>query len=371
MLKHIDWLLIKGYFKAYFVCLVSLLSLYVVIDLFPNLDEFAGKHHDLAATLEHIATYYGYRSAKIFDQLCEPIVLLAAMFTVAWMQRHNELLPLLSAGVSTRRVVLPVLVSAWVMLTLAVVNGELVIPRVADKLSLEKSDPDGEKELATRGGHEPCGSQSIQIDGGRGWRKEFLVRPFNVTIPSGIGRNMVHVAAAEARYIPPETTEPYSGGWLLTGAQPASLEDWERDDVLKPIDPGKYFLVTREVTFETMTRNPKWFQLASTHQLYQELQKTDTVRVAPLAVLFHMRLTRPLLGMILVCMGLSVILTDQNRNVFISAGLCLVLCALFFGACFASKQLGDADLISPALAAWLPVLCFGPLTFVMFDAVHT
>ena len=45
-----------------------------------------------------------------------------------------------------------------------------------------------------------------------------------------------------------------------------------------------------------------------------------------MAVMFHMRLTRPLLGLILVVMGLSIILRDQNRNVFISAGLCLLLC---------------------------------------------
>jgi lipopolysaccharide export system permease protein len=84
-----------------------------------------------------------------------------------------------------------------------------------------------------------------------------------------------------------------------------------------------------------------------------------------------MRLTRPLLGIILVFMGLSIILRDQNRNVFISAGLCLVLCAIFFGALFACKYLGDYEHLSPALAAWLPVLAFGPMSFVMFDAVHT
>jgi lipopolysaccharide export system permease protein len=62
------------------------------------------------------------------------------MFTVAWMQRNNELLPLLSAGVSTRRVVLPVLVSASIMLSLTVLNVELFIPRLASQLVVEKSD---------------------------------------------------------------------------------------------------------------------------------------------------------------------------------------------------------------------------------------
>jgi lipopolysaccharide export system permease protein len=368
VLKHIDRLLVKGYFKAYLVCLVSLLSLYIVIDLFTNLDDFTAKKPGLLPILSHIASYYAYRSSKIFDQLCEPIVLLAAMFTVAWMQRNNELLPLLSAGVSTRRVVLPVLLSAWVMLTLAVVNGELVIPRIATKLVLDKSDPEAEKEVTVRAAHEPNG---IEIDGGVASRRGLVVRPFNCTIPAGVARNLTHLAAAEAYYKPLEPDEPRSGGWLLINAQPPTLENWDNKAVLEPIDRGKYFLRTTEIDFESLTRDPKWFQLASTPRLFEELQNPDTTRVASLAVLFHMRLTRPILGMVLVFMGLSVILTDQNRNVFISAGLCLVLCAVFFAGIFAARQLGEADMLSPALAAWLPVLLFGPLAFVMFDAVHT
>lgn len=368
MIHYIDWLMMRSYFKAYLVCLVSLFSLYIVVDLFTNLDEFTGNQKGLVHVLVHIGTYYGYLSTRIFDQLCEPIVLLAAMFTVAWMQRNNELLPLLSAGVSTRRVILPVLISAWIMLSLATVNSEMVIPRIANKLSYEKNDPEGQREIQARGAYDPNG---IQIDGGMARRQGQIVRPLNVLIPSGVGRNMVHVAAAEARYIPPGAAAGRSGGWLLTGAQPPVLEDWENRSILEPIDPGKYFLYTKEVDFDLLTRNPKWFQLASTRNLYRELQRPDANRLTQLAVIFHMRLTRPLLGMILVCMGLSLILTDQNRNVFISAGLCLVLCGVFFGCIFGSRQLGEADILAPALAAWLPVLTFGPLAFVMFDAVHT
>jgi lipopolysaccharide export system permease protein len=77
------------------------------------------------------------------------------------------------------------------------------------------------------------------------------------------------------------------------------------------------------------------------------------------------------MGMLLIFLGLSVILRDQNRNVFISAGLCLCVCALFFGVTFLCKHLGNHDYLPPALAAWLPVLLFGPIAFVLFDAVHT
>ena len=70
-------------------------------------------------------------------------------------------------------------------------------------------------------------------------------------------------------------------------------------------------------------------------------------------------------------MGLSVILRDQNRNVIISSGMCLVLCAVFFATLYACKILGDGEVLPPALAAWTPVLMFGPLSLVLLDAVHT
>ena len=76
-------------------------------------------------------------------------------------------------------------------------------------------------------------------------------------------------------------------------------------------------------------------------------------------------------GMLLVVMGLSIILRDQTRHVFISAGLCLAMCAVFFAVVFGGKFLGTGDYVSPALAAWLPVLIFGPLSVALYDAIHT
>jgi len=136
-----DRQMIRGFFKAYFVCLTSLLSLYVVVDLFTNMDDFTQHPGGLGAVVQHIVKYYGFQIPVIFDRLCEMIVLLAAMFTVAWVQRNNELLPLLSAGVSTQRVVRPILLSAAGMLMLTVLNQELIIPRIGAALLNPRDDP--------------------------------------------------------------------------------------------------------------------------------------------------------------------------------------------------------------------------------------
>src|SRR5262245_47538064 len=122
----LDRQMIRSYLKAYLICLLSLLSLYIVVDLFTNIEDFAQNQKNVLGVLKQIGTYYGYKVTQIFDRLSEAIALLAAMFTVAWMQRNNELIPLLSAGVSTQRVVRPVLISACAMLVLTVLNQELL-----------------------------------------------------------------------------------------------------------------------------------------------------------------------------------------------------------------------------------------------------
>jgi lipopolysaccharide export system permease protein len=361
--------MIRGYFKSYIVCLASLLSLYVVVDLFTNLDDFTHHNKGLLESLLRILTYYGYRVAQIFDRLCEAIVLLAAMFTVAWMQRNNEQVPLLSAGVSTRRIVLPVLLSAFFMLSLTVINQEIIIPRIADKLALERDDPGGQKSIPVRMAFEP---NLIHITGEEAVRQERTVYRCYVTIPETVGGALIHLSAREAHYVP--GPHGRQGGWELIGTTllgAAAADIPSIPGILDQRDSGRYFLHTREVNFDAVTRNPNWFIMASTAQLYDQLQRPESTRLASMAVLFHTRLTRPILGMVLVLMGLSVILRDQNRNVIISSGLCLVLCGVFFAVCYACKMLGDNEYLNPALAAWLPVLLFGPHALVLFDAVHT
>src|SRR5262249_6478554 len=126
-MKLLDRFIFFAYIRSYIYCLVGLLSLYIIIDLFNILNAFFNHDKGLFHALELIGTYYMYKSAQIFDRLCEPIVLLAGMFTVAWMQRSNELLPLLAAGVPTRRILRPVLIGAMALLAIGMGNQECVI----------------------------------------------------------------------------------------------------------------------------------------------------------------------------------------------------------------------------------------------------
>ena len=213
---------------------------------------------------------------------------------------------------------------------------------------------------------------SIFITGRSAVRKDLLVKDFVVTIPPNIGRSAItSLQGKEAYYIPPKADDKRSGGWLLKQTEPAEIPGWTKEDILKSLGDGTYFLKTTDVDLDMVIRVKNWFMFLPTWRLLKELDRPGNPQHASLAVLFHSRLVRPLIGIILVLLGLSVILRDQNRNVFISTGLCLMLVVVFFMTIFACQFLGKDDYISPALSAWLPVIIFGPFALVMYDAVHT
>ncbi len=371
MLTIIDRQLIRNYFKGYFICLTSLLSLYIVVDLFTNLDDFSHHNGGFGGTVRMIGVYYGYKVWQIFDRLCEAILVLAATFTVAWMRRNNEQIPLLSSGVSTQRIVRPILISATLLMSFNILNQELIIPAIGIKLMFQRDDPNGEKEVQVRGGYDPNG---IHIEGERALRNGLIIKNFRCMIPTEVIGSLTHLSASEARYVPPGAG-PRSGGWELSGTTPEEVEAPE-NPVLEQIDKGKFFLKVRKVDFEALTRHQNAYLLSSTWQLHHDLECEDARQGATTldrkkAVLFHSRLTRPLLSILLVVMGLSVILGDQNRNIYIGVGMCLALCGAFFAATYICRFLGDNKMIAPALSAWLPVLLFGPYALVKFDAVQT
>ena len=373
MMSTLDRMFLVSFFRSYAIVWTSLISLYVVIDLFTNIDDFGKPGGGLSSVLEHVSTYYRHKIAQIFDLMAEAITLMAAMFSVAWLQRNNELLPQLSAGIPTRRVVRPILLGAAVTLALGPLNKELVIPQIADELMKPRDDREGTKAMVLMGAYDPSG---VHIEGVAGIRKDRKIHKFYATFPESPTNGMFHLAAEEAVYIPPGD-EPDTGGWLLwvpplpDGSSGPEAFKTALPPNLKRIDHERFFLRTTDTDFDAVSRGATWYMFASTAKLRELLERPEPRRQSKIAVEFHRRITRPVIGALLVLLGLAVILQNPNRHVFISTGFCLAFCAAFFALDLGCKFLGNNDYVSPPLAAWLPVLIFGPVTLAAFDAIHT
>ncbi len=363
----LDRMYFVAFVRNYLIVLACVLSLYIVVDLFMNLNDFTNQRGNFASTARHIAGYYSVQVTLIFDKLSEFITVIAAVFTVSWMQRSNELLPQLSAGAPTLRVIRPILLGSICSLALGPINTELVIPQMAESLSVPRDDPALEKPTKVRGAFDAVTKEHYVGDDA--YRRELKVVRFEYTSSADTSSGLIHLTAAEAIYVP-EGSAKQSRGWLLYNATPDSLPDPLPEGLVR-LGPGQYFLKTREVDFEQITRRPTWYVYAATPALWDLLKKTEGGRQQSVAVLFHMRLTRPLLGALMVLLALAIFLRDQNHGIFVSVGKCIVALAIFYAAVYLCKYLGEHDVLPPPLAAWLPVIFAGPVILAMFDAVHT
>ncbi len=366
MITTLDRMVLFAFLRSYAIVWVSLISLFVVIDLFTHLDSFVNRPGGFPSIAAYIIGYYSYRVPQVFDLMAEPIALLAATFTVSWMQRNNELLPQLSAGIPTRRAIRPVIIGAALAITLAPLNTEFVIPEVADELMAARDDPEGAKAQLLMGAYDLSG---VHIEGMAGYRKDRRVERFCATFPESSPSGMIHLTAEDAVYIAPGTAE-LSGGWMLTGTSPQTFT-YPLPTNIVPLGSGRAFLKTENADYDTVRRGGTWYVYASTVRLRELLGSDEPRRQVKMAVLFHSRITRPFIGMLLVMVGVSVILWNPNRHIALSAGLCMGIVVGYYICLFGCSALGNSTLVSPPLAAWLPVMIYGPVAIVSFDMIHT
>ena len=380
-----------AFLKAYLICFTALVGLYIVIDAFSNLDEFNEWADSTPQLFYNMGRYYLIKMALFYDQMCGIITMMAAIFTVTWMQRNNELLAMLAAGLSTQRIIRPVLISAVLVSGLAVINQEFIMPPLAQEL---QRPPDDNGRLKVKV-YMQEDQNDVVLMGDTADRASRTVTKLGATIPVRIAGKMLEISAFEATYVDPDRPNlPFSGGWLLRDAKfLLPLATTESLDVLThgvlskvadtsayppPLDPFvtrpnaiNLFLKT-ELTFGTMTRSPHWYQFARTPDLIRALSNpTNLGDRDDIAVFLHGRIVRPLLGVNLMLLSLPLVLGGAGRNMFINLGMSLGTSGLFYSANFMSQYLGSHGVYSPELAAWAPLIVFGTIASARWGSIRT
>src|SRR5438445_447817 len=143
-----DRYLLRRYWHVFAVGYLAMFGLYFVIDVFTNVTDFLEQSKGSIALVTAVAQYYSYRACYFFGLIGGTLEVIAAMVALALVQKHGELNPILSAGISTFRLMRTLLVGAFMVNGLILINQEIVIPRIAVHLQLDagRSDFTGEIE---------------------------------------------------------------------------------------------------------------------------------------------------------------------------------------------------------------------------------
>ncbi|WP_165221363.1 LptF/LptG family permease [Aquisphaera insulae] len=379
-----------AFLKAYVTCYISLVGLWVVIDAFSNVDEFMKRCDGFSELVQAMGRYYLIHQAAYFDMLGGVISMMAAIFTVTWMQRNNEHLAMLAAGISTHRAIRPVLLCSVLVSGLAVSNKEMIIPRFAEDLQ-KSHDDDGTHNVTAIPSR--LDERGVMVSGKEAVRnRQTIIGRFNATIPVEIYGQSREIEGMQATYIPEESKRsPLRGGWIVRGA---SLRPAIEPDLLEPGASivteikdqagfpapvvngpllGETYFLKSSLTFKAMTRKPDWFQYASLGELFDGMADPASEGTERLYIVveIHQRFLKPVLSLTLLFMTLPLVLGSYGRNMFVGLGLSLGNSALFYGLNIACLYLGTNAAVPPALSAWLPLFVFAMLATWRWDLIRT
>jgi lipopolysaccharide export system permease protein len=379
MMLIIDRYLLRQFLQTFLICYLSLTGLYIIFDAFANLDEFVKWGEREGGLWAVMGPFYLYQSIGFFDRTVGLLTLTSAMFTVTWIQRHNEMTALMAAGISRVRVIRPVIAAVAVISLLAAVNRELVIPKLRSHLAVRP------KEMAGDAGRDVPprydNRTNVLIRGDATFLDQQRIEAPDFLLPASLDRYGKHLKAKNAFYQPPANGRP--GGYLLRNVQqPKSLETQPslsldgRPVLITPRDapdwlkPGECFLAS-DLSFEQLTAASTWRDFSSVAELIRGLHNPSLAFEADVRVAVHSRFLQPLLDMTLLLLGLPLVLTRESRNIFLAIGLCACVTSAFVLVVTAFQYLGSISYlgISPALAAWAPAMIFVPIAVAMADAM--
>ncbi len=366
-MTKIDRYLLFLYSRVFLICFLTLSGLLVVVQVFTNLDEMIAYGKFRGSFILGLAEYFSPYMLSIYDRMCGLLTLLATMFVVAWLYRTHEMTALLAAGISKGRIIRPIMILSAVLILFAAVSRELLIPNYASMLSKTPQELLGESIRPIRP------TEDIEMGvliAGRN------LQPANSIIVQPIFRFLGPAAAltpqitgGSAKFLLEDENHPQ--GYLVEnakGTEPLAGKTSVRTDqgvfLLLPLDtpwlkPNECFIPSK-LEYDLL-RGGGAKQFSSTSDLIWRMQNQSHYYGADLTVAVHTRLIQPLLDFTQLLLGIPMILSNRNRNLVSMMLSCVISFAAFFGISIGLHALGaNETILTPATAAWAPLLIFGP-----------
>src|SRR4029077_8998653 len=95
-MKLLDPYVVRNFLQAYFYCIAGFISIWLIFDISDNISTFIDQHVGFLLTIR----YYATQVPQILIILLPVSLLLALLFSLGRMSRANEIVSMLTAGVS-------------------------------------------------------------------------------------------------------------------------------------------------------------------------------------------------------------------------------------------------------------------------------
>jgi lipopolysaccharide export system permease protein len=335
--------------KLFLLYLVAGIAVFVTLYMTVDVMSFAMRHTDADTT--SLIKYYSYHAPWVIYQLVPVACLMATLFTMATLNKTNELTALFSMGMSLLRVSAPILIAVAVISLSVFGVGDQVLPRLLQKRNYVEY-----VEIKRRPGlYSTVKTNKIWF------RTENIL--FNI--------KTLNPDTRKAQGI---TLYYFDPNWQLTQLIAAAEVEmkgsvWDlKNGLVTLFAQESSFPLTRSFTEKTIAMNEDLKDIQSTANSsdlmsLKELGRfiarnkeagLDTLRYE---VDYHAKFGFAFAALVMSLVGVPFSVSrTRSGGLFVNLGICLALAFLYWVAYSSGLTLGEHGVLPPIIAAWGPNL---------------
>lgn len=357
-MKILTRYIIKEFLKILTLTLAAFISLYLIIDIFEQIDNLI-EHH---ASFKDGLIFFLYKIPFIFYQVSPVAVLMATLIAIGILGRHSEVIAAMASGVSVLRLFLPFFVLAAIISIVNFIFSESIIPytnqqAIAIRQTMEginKKTVFAQDSIWFKDNADIYNISYIEPQNGvlKGLTMYRLDNNFNII--SRIDAKLVHWS--KGAWIAPESNvSRFQDGRLLdiSITRNAIMPLSEKPDDLKNIER-----LADEMNFRELMR-------------YIKKLRQEGYAATRYSVDLHSKISFPMVSIIMVILGIPFALrSGRHGGVAVGVGISVMIGFSYWVVFAINTSLGYSGIIPPLIAAWFTNFIFAGVGVLIFSYIR-
>lgn len=353
-IKRLDWYIIKKFIGTYIYSILLIISISIVFDINENLAKFTEYH----APLQAIIVDYYLNFIPYFANLFSPLfVFIAVIFFTSKLAGNSEIISMLAAGVSFKRLMRPYMISCILISVLSFYLSAFVIPHgTVIKQNFESMYKNRRKNTA---------ADNVQLQVAKGTIA--YIQHYDNNMKKGYGFSLdkfenkklvSHMTAMEIQY---DTIADSKYHWKVNNWKIRELKGL-REHITSGV--SKDTLILMEPTDLVYSKGQQ--ETFTSPELSDYISKQidrGSVHVVQYQVEYHKRIASSFASFILTIIGLSLSSKKRKGGMGLYLGLGLALSFIYIMLQTVSATFAINAGAPPMLAAWVPNAIFALVAY--------
>ena len=348
-LKILDWYIIKKFIGTYFYSIALIISISIVFDINENLAKFTQYH----APLKAIVVDYYMNFVPYFANLFSPLfVFIAVIFFTSKLAGNSEVISMLAAGVSFKRLMRPYMISAAIISVMTFFLGAYVIPKgTIIRQNFETMYKNKKKNTS---------AENVQLQVGKGviaYIQHYdnnLKKGYGFCLDKFEGKKLVsHMTASEIQY---DTISDSKYHWKARNWRIRQLKGMRETITSGSVKDTTIMMEPTDLVFSKGQQ-----ETFTSPQLKDYISKQidrGSGNVVQYEVEYHKRIATSFASFILTTIGLSLSSRKRKGGMGMYLGIGLALSFTYIMLQTVSSTFAINADTPPMLAAWIPNIIF-------------